>query len=95
MQNKAHSFVVRIWREGDDQNDPQSPWRGYIDYVGKDKRLHFHDLEGITRFIQQELDLPTAKKSQAHDVHQIREGHRVATRQKLLAHISSWLNLGN
>jgi hypothetical protein len=60
MQNKAHSFVIRIWREEDTE---KTPWRGYIDYVGKDKRLHFHDMEGITRFIQQELNLPSPKKN--------------------------------
>lgn len=63
MQNKAHSFVIRIWNEGDSKNGLQNSWRGYIDYVGKDKRLHFYDLEGITRFIQQELDLPLTEKS--------------------------------
>jgi len=63
MQNNTHSFVIRIWREGDNEADSQASWRGYIDYVGKDKRLHFQDLEGITRFIQQELHLPPAEKT--------------------------------
>ncbi|RLE42615.1 hypothetical protein DRJ16_04630 [Candidatus Woesearchaeota archaeon] len=79
MQNKAHSFVIRIWREGDDENDPQAPWRGYIDYVGKDKRLHFRDIEGITRFIQQELELPPTEKS--------------GWWQKILVHVSDYFNL--
>ena len=63
MKNNSHSFIVRIWREGDDDSEVQVSWRGYIDYVGKDKRLHFQDLEGITRFIQQELNLPPTRKN--------------------------------
>ena len=53
-----HSFILRIWHETTDCNEEQSSdWRGSIDHVGTGRRLYFHDLEGIVRFVQEQSGL--------------------------------------
>lgn len=54
MRGNTHSFVVRIWYEVVDKEGRLQTWRGYIDYVGRDKRLYFHNLNELTGFIQEQ-----------------------------------------
>lgn len=50
----THSFIVRIWHEAYDGEGHVTAWRGSIERVGDDKRLYFHDLEAVQRFIQEQ-----------------------------------------
>jgi hypothetical protein len=54
VQGDIQSFVVRIWPEAFDGEGNATAWRGSIDHVGSDKRLHFQDLDRLVRFIQEE-----------------------------------------
>ena len=55
MQNDRFSFIVHIWREAEDREDSMYAWRGSIDDVSSNKRLYFNDLDGITRFIEEQV----------------------------------------
>lgn len=63
LEQDIHSFIVRIWYETTDAQEGQPIWRGSIDYVGKNKRLYFQDLNGITRFIQEQAGLDKIRKA--------------------------------
>ena len=55
MENNSYAFIVRIWGEATDDAGNPIQWRGSIDQVGSNKRLYFSDLEGITRFIREQI----------------------------------------
>lgn len=58
MRNDNQSFIVRIWREATGNGDQASQvWRGSIDHIGSGKRFYFQDLDGIARFIREQLGL--------------------------------------
>jgi hypothetical protein len=65
LQNDQFSFIVHIWREAEDREDNGSAWRGSIDDVSSHKRLYFNDLDGITRFIEEQVG-SIANKSSLH-----------------------------
>jgi hypothetical protein len=48
----TQSFIVRIWRESDGHGKDTS-WRGLIIHVGSGKRVYFHNLNSIKRFVQE------------------------------------------
>jgi hypothetical protein len=62
LESDIYSFIVRIWCETRNEPNDQSVWRGSIDQVGNNQRLYFHDLDGITRFIQEQIGLQTKKR---------------------------------
>jgi hypothetical protein len=55
--NEPQSFIVRIWHETASSKGPGSIWRGSIVHVGSGKRVYFHDLERIKRFIQDQTGM--------------------------------------
>jgi hypothetical protein len=55
LQSDHYSFIVRIWRESEDLENDGAMWRGSIDDVSSNKRLYFNDLDGITRFIEEQV----------------------------------------
>jgi hypothetical protein len=57
LHSQNFSFVVRIWLESTYSDGKNSIWRGSIEQVGSDCRIYFSDLDGITRFIQTQIDL--------------------------------------
>ncbi len=63
MQSDHYSFIVRIWREGEDHPGDRAAWRGSIDDVSSNKRLYFNDLDGIRRFIEEQIGSLTQKSS--------------------------------
>ena len=65
MQNDHYSFIVRIWRETEERELDQSTWRGSIDDVDSHKRLYFNDLDGVTRFIEEQVG-HMANRSKLH-----------------------------
>jgi hypothetical protein len=58
LENQTHSFIVRIWRESDEES---IIWRGLIEDVGQKDRLYFSDLESITSFIRHQIGNQTEK----------------------------------
>ncbi len=57
LRRDIHSFIVRIWNEATDQNGVPVTWRGSIDHVGGGERLYFYELDGVIRFIQEQLGI--------------------------------------
>jgi hypothetical protein len=55
LQSDHYSFIVRIWRESENLENDGAMWRGSIDDVSSNKRLYFNDLDGITRFIEEQV----------------------------------------
>lgn len=55
VQGDTHSFIVRIWHETEDDEGNIIVWRGSVDHVGSDKRLYFQDLDGMVRFIEEQV----------------------------------------
>ena len=62
MLKTIHSFIVRISYEAADQDGKGTVWRGCIEHVGSGVRLHFYDLEGVTRFIEEQAGLKTERR---------------------------------
>ena len=58
MENQTHSFIVRIWRESDEEI---VTWRGLIEDIGQNDRLYFYDLDSITNFIRNQIGNETEK----------------------------------
>ena len=59
MKKDTHSFIVRVWTEDSDNNGAPVTWRGSIDHVGQGERMYFYDLEGIVRFIRDQIGIRT------------------------------------
>lgn len=76
MQNDHYSFIVRIWREAEDREHNHSTWRGSIDDVSSNKRLYFNDLDGIIRFIEEQVGSMTGKAPLHWTTRFAREGGR-------------------
>lgn len=57
MVGDTQSYVIRIWHEAIDEEGRVIAWRGSIDHVGNDTRLHFQELEKLVDFIRQESRL--------------------------------------
>lgn len=60
MDGQNYSFVVRVWQESTYSDRKVPIWRGSIEQVGSNSRIYFSDLEGITRFIQAQIDRETS-----------------------------------
>jgi len=52
---EIHSFIVRIWKESREAPGAHSELRGSIDHVATGRRLYFRDLNGILRFIRENI----------------------------------------
>jgi len=57
MGDEMHSFILRIWQEASESEEPSDDWRGSIDHVGTGRRLYFRDLDGISRFVREQSGL--------------------------------------
>ena len=51
-----HSFIVKIWLEGPDDEAGQPSWHGYITHVPGNERRYLKDLGEIIAFIGPYLD---------------------------------------
>ncbi|MBC7236690.1 MAG: hypothetical protein H5T69_12695 [Chloroflexi bacterium] len=62
MGDETYSFIIRIWHEEPDHPEQSRDlvWRGYIEHVGHGQILHFQDLEGIIRFVQEQTGMATS-----------------------------------
>ena len=91
MQNDQFSFIVHIWREAEDHGDNGSAWRGSIDDVSSKKRLYFNDLDGITRFIEEQVG-SIANRSKSHWTTRLanKGGYVLSQIHKQLASLNIW-----
>lgn len=55
MLDDTHSFVVRIWHEGEDLAGSATTWRGFIEHVGQGERRYFVNLAEIGRYIHEHV----------------------------------------
>ena len=55
MQDDTHAFIVRVWHEAEDTDGRSGAWRGSIIHVGSECRQYFQNLDGIVRFIEEQL----------------------------------------
>jgi hypothetical protein len=49
----TQSFIVRIWHEAVAGDGKNKTWRGSILHVGSGKRIYFHNLDSIKRFVRE------------------------------------------
>jgi len=63
LKNDTHSFIIRVWYEAQDSEGNILVWRGSIDHVGSNKRLYFHNFDGIVRFIQEQSGVCKEQRS--------------------------------
>jgi hypothetical protein len=91
LQNDQFSFIVHIWREAEDRENDISTWRGSIDDVSSNKRLYFNDLDGITRFIEEQVG-NKAGNSKAHRIARLAYIGKplLATFQRVLTSLRFW-----
>ena len=52
-ESKVHSFIVKLWLEGDAN---AFIWHGHITHVPSGERRYFKKLSGITDFVSEYLD---------------------------------------
>lgn len=55
MHDDTHAFIIRVWHEAADEDDHSGAWRGSIIHVGSECRQYFQNLDGIVRFIEEQL----------------------------------------
>jgi len=70
---KSHSFIVRIWN--DSVGNGKSVWRGSIEKVGSDRKIYFSHLDGVVRFIQDQIgyELPGRTNTLTALLHRIKD----------------------
>jgi hypothetical protein len=56
LDGNTQSFIVRIWHEAT-ENGKISSWRGSIIHVGSGKRVYFHNLNAIKRFVKEQTGM--------------------------------------
>ena len=47
----AHSFIVKIWIDGEEQGVNRVTWRGHITHVSSNQRQYISDLDEIPSFL--------------------------------------------
>ncbi len=53
LQGAHHAFIVRVWDEKVDDKGYIVVWRGSIEHVRNQERLHFNDFDDMVRFIRE------------------------------------------
>lgn len=51
LEFNTHSFVVKVWREGAEDDHEEGQWRGHITHVPSGERRYLKGLGGIAAFI--------------------------------------------
>lgn len=51
-----HSFIVKLWLEGDDGHGKGTAWHGHITHVPSGARRYLKSLSEVTEFINEHLD---------------------------------------
>lgn len=47
----VHSFVMRLWRENQEDPDAPAEWRGWIEHVQSGQRHYFRELNDIPAIV--------------------------------------------
>lgn len=81
MEKDSHAFVIRVWNEGSGAGRAAA-WRGYIEHVNHGERMYFYDLNGVARYIQQQLGLQSSEPHLQWRawLHQVKHAFRKAPR---------------
>jgi hypothetical protein len=54
LDERSHTFVVRIWEERRDVDDAPTTWRGRVDDVRTGVRRYFTSLEDLMAYVSQQ-----------------------------------------
>ena len=54
LDERSHTFVVRIWEERRDVDDAPTTWRGRVDDVRTGVRRYFTSLEDMVAYLSQQ-----------------------------------------
>ena len=54
LDERSHTFVVRIWEERRDVEDAPTTWRGRVDDVRTGVRRYFTSLEDLVAYMSQQ-----------------------------------------
>ena len=68
MLEDTHSFIVRIWHEGEDLAGHVTDWRGFIEHVGEGERHYFADLREVGRYICEHVAWASEGSSPSEDL---------------------------
>ena len=62
LDERSHTFVVRIWEERRDVEDAAPTWRGRVDDVRTGERRYFTRLEDLVAYLSQESGMGPGQK---------------------------------
>lgn len=57
-ENAVHSFIIRLWCEEKECDDPMGIWRGHLTHVPSRQRRHIRNLDEIVTIIIEYLRDP-------------------------------------
>jgi hypothetical protein len=61
-ESTLHSFIIKLWLEGDCGKSEPNVWRGYITHVPTGDRRYLKRLSDIADFVQEYLDDTQGRK---------------------------------
>ena len=61
-ESDTHSFIVKIWKEDDEDSRGRRPWRGHITHAFSRTRHPLRELGDILLFIRPYLDAMDARR---------------------------------
>lgn len=66
-QPACHTYLLKIWREGDDEIEPLHAWRFTLEDVQVGRRRGFTDLDSLIIYLQNitKIDSGPAESSQS------------------------------
>ena len=55
IEENNHSFIMRFWLEPRELENANPIWRGVIEHVASDHKIHLKNLEEVKQFIMEYL----------------------------------------
>jgi len=55
LGNRSASFIIRIWRDDREEIQGEVVWRGSIENVRDNDKVHFRELSAIEMFLKRQL----------------------------------------
>lgn len=55
FEQESHSFVIRLWREHQENENAAYVWRGWVKHVQSNRRYYFTDGERLQRILHNYL----------------------------------------
>ncbi len=56
FEQDAHSFVIRVWQENQEDATEKVVWRGWVEYVPTGQRHYFQEPENLCKIMSIYLD---------------------------------------